>query len=133
MFLFLSYKNKISAQSLIGKWNQITVRQYLNDGSANSPAKPYVETDMSTIGVVVYEFKSNKTYVMTSTSKLDTTDKRTSIGTWSQTGNALTMSTSTGGNSMTGTISFQSGNLYLETLHPESKKIRKVVLIFKKE
>ncbi len=123
---------KISAQSVIGKWNQVTVRQYLNDGSVGSNGKPYVDTDMSTIGSVVYEFKPDNSYVMSSTSKLDADDKRVSKGSWKQSGNNLTMSTITGDQSITSSVSFQSGDLVLETIHPESKKTRKIVLIFKK-
>jgi hypothetical protein len=123
--------NGAAAQSIIGKWNQTTVKQYLTDDGAKSSGKPYVETNMAAIGAVVYEFKSDKTYVMTSTAGAGG-DQRIYKGSWSLTGNALIMSATTGGQSITSTVSFQSGDLVIETLHPESKKTRKVVLTFKK-
>jgi hypothetical protein len=131
LFSSLSFASPYAAQSILGKWNQVIARQYLTDEAAKTVGKPYVETDMSTIGTVVYDFKSDKTYEMTSVSSLDG-DKRESKGIWSLARSELTMSTVTGGQSVKSTVSFQSGDLIIETLHPESKKTRKVVLTFKK-
>jgi hypothetical protein len=123
--------NGAAAQSIIGKWNQTTVKQYLTDEGAKSSGKHYLETDMAAIGSVEYEFKSDKTYVMTST-PVSGGDQRIYKGSWSLAGDVLTMSATTGGQSITSTVSFQSGDLVIETLHPESKRTRKVVLTFKK-
>jgi hypothetical protein len=131
LFFSLGFGLPCAAQSILGKWNQVTARQYLTEEAAKSVGKPYVETDMATIGTVVYDFKTDKTYEMTSVSSLGG-DKREFKGQWSLTGSELTMSTVTGGQSVKSTISFQSGDLIIETLHPESKKTRKVVLTFKK-
>ncbi len=131
LFSSLCFASPSAAQSILGKWNQVTARQYLTDEAAKSVGKSYVETDMSTIGTVLYDFKTDKTYEMTSVSSLDG-DKREFKGIWSLSGSELTMSTITGGQSVKSTISFQSGDLIIETLHPESKKTRKVVLTFKK-
>ncbi len=131
LFSSLGFALPCGAQSIFGKWNQVTARQYLTDETAKSVGKPYVETDMATIGTVVYDFKTDKTYEMTSVSSLGG-DKREFKGIWSLTGSELTMSAVTGGQSIKSTISFQAGNLIIETQHPESKKTRKVVLTFKK-
>lgn len=131
LFSFMGLSVPCVAQSIIGKWNQLTARQYLTDEAAKSMGKSYVETDMQTIGTVVYDFKTDKTFEMTSVSSLGG-EKRESKGVWSLTGSELTMSALKGGQSVKSMISFQSNELIIETLHPESKKIRKVVLTFKK-
>jgi hypothetical protein len=133
LFSALAFTSKpCSAQSIIGKWNQISAKQYLTDEGAKAIGKPFVETDMSTIGKVVYEFKTDQTFIMTSTSSLGG-DPRIYKGSWSLSGNELSMSPETSKTaSIKSTITFQSGDLIIETLHPESTKTRKVVLTFKK-
>ncbi len=131
VFSILGFTAPCKAQSIIGKWNQVTARQYLTDETAKTVGKPYVETDMATIGTVIYDFKTDKTYEMTSVSSLGG-DKREFKGIWSLTGSELTISAATGGQTIKSSVSFKSGDLIIETLHPESKKTRKVVLTFKK-
>ena len=118
------------AQSIVGKWNQVTVKQYLTDEGAKKYGKPFVVTDMSTIGTVVYEFKSSHTYVINSGE--EDAGSRTFTGSWSMDGNILTMTDQKGTTAVQSTVTIKSGVLVMETLHPESKMDRKVEITFKK-
>jgi hypothetical protein len=125
----ISSKNSF-AQSIVGKWNQVTVKQYLTDEGAKKYGKPFVVTDMSTIGTVVYEFKSNHTYVINSGT--EDASSRSFTGNWSMDGNILTMTDQKGTTAVQSTVTVNSGVLVMETLHPESKIDRKVEITFKK-
>jgi hypothetical protein len=81
--------NKCDAQSIEGKWNGVSTKQFLTAEGAKTYGKQFLETQMTTIGSVVYEFKSDHTYVMKSTSIHGSSKVRTFTGTWSVTGNQL--------------------------------------------
>ena len=125
----ISSKNAV-AQSIVGKWNQVTVKQYLTDEGAKKYGKPFVVTDMSTIGTVVNEFKSNHTYVTTSGNKDGAS--RTFSGSWSMDGNVLTMTDQKATATVQSTVSVKSDVLVMETLYPDSKMTRKVEITFKR-
>jgi hypothetical protein len=118
------------AQSIVGKWSQVTVKQYFTDDGAKKYGKPFVVTDMSTIGTVVSEFKSNHTYITTSGQQDGAS--RTYSGSWSMDGNVLTMTDQKATAAVQSTVTIKSGTLIMETLHPESKVTRKVEITFKK-
>ena len=125
----ISSKNSF-AQSIVGKWTQVTVKQYLTDEGAKKYGKPFVVTDMSTIGTVVYEFRSNHTYMINSGS--EDTGSRSFTGNWSMDGNILTMTDQKGTTAVQSTVTVKSDVLVMETVHPESKIDRKVEITFKK-
>ena len=75
----ISSKNSF-AQSIVGKWYQVTVKQYFTEEGAKKFGKPFIITDMSTIGTVVSEFKTNHTY--TTTSGNSQGESRTYSGNW---------------------------------------------------
>src|ERR1700759_1731342 len=83
------FPNNSFAQTIVGKWNQVTVKQFLTDEGAKKYGQPFIVTDMSTIGTVVSEFKSNHTY--TTTSGNSEGASRTYSGSWTLDGNVLTM------------------------------------------
>ena len=118
------------AQSIVGKWNQVTVKQYFTDEGAKKYGKPFVVTDMSTIGTVVCEFKSNHTYVITSGGQ--DASSRTYTGSWSLDGKILTMTDQNGTMAVQSTVTVNSGVLVMETLHPESKITAKLKLLLRK-
>ena len=128
-FSLISSKNSF-AQSIVGKWNQVTVKQYLTDEGAKKYGKPFVVTDMSTIGTVVYEFKSNHTYMINSGT--EDAASRTFTGNWSMDGNILTMTDQKGTTAIQSAVTVKSDVLVMETAHPESKINRKVEITFKK-
>jgi hypothetical protein len=76
------------AQSIVGKWNQISAKQFLTAEGAKTHGKPVLETPMEAIGTVVFEFKSNHTYVE-KTSHANDSKVLTFTGTWSVSGNQL--------------------------------------------
>jgi len=125
----ISSKNSF-AQSIVGKWYQITVKQFLTDEGAKKYGKPFIVTDMSTIGTVVSEFKSNHTYVTTSDNKDGAS--RTFSGSWSLDGNVLTMTDQKATASVQSTVSIKSGVLLMETQYPDSQITRKIEITFKK-
>jgi hypothetical protein len=127
---FLIFSNQSTAQSIVGKWNQVTVKQWLTDEGAKKYGKPFVVTDMSTIGTVVSVFKSNHSFVTTSSNSQG--GSRTYSGTWSLDGNILTMTDQKASTSVKSTISEKSGVLIMEILYPDSKTTRKVELTFKR-
>jgi len=132
-FIFICsqfYSNFSVAQSIVGKWNQVTVKQYLTDEGAKKYGKPFVVTDMSTIGTVVSEFKANHTYVTTSGNSQG--ESRTYSGSWTLDGNVLTMTDQKATASVQSTITLSSGVLVMETQYPGSKTTRKVEITFKR-
>jgi hypothetical protein len=124
------FPNNSFAQTIVGKWNQVTVKQYLSDEGAKKYGKPFIVTDMATIGTVVSEFKSNHTYVTTSGNSEG--ESRTYSGSWSLDGNVLTMTDQKATAAVQSTITVKSDILIMETLHPESKITRKVEITFKR-
>ena len=119
-----------AAQSIVGKWYQVTVKQWLTDEGAKKYGKPFVETDMSAIGTVVSEFKSNHTFVTSSGDSKG--DSRTFSGSWTMDGNVLTMTDQKTNTSVQSTVTLTSDVLVMETLHPDSKITRKVEITFKR-
>jgi hypothetical protein len=126
---FISSKNSF-AQSIVGKWNQVTVKQWLTDEGAKKYGKPFIVTDMATIGTVVSEFKSDHTYVTTSGNSEG--GSRTYSGSWSLDGNILTMTDKKATAAVQSTVTIKSDVLVVETLHPESKITRKIEITFKR-
>jgi hypothetical protein len=119
------------AQSIVGKWNQVTVKQYLTDEGAKQYGKPFIVTDMSTIGTVVSEFRSNHTYT-TSSSSLQGGESRSYSGSWSLDGNILTMTDQKATATVQSTVTIKSGTLVMETLRKDNKITRKVEITLKR-
>ena len=76
-FGFTSF-NKCDAQSIMGKWKVVSVKLFLNAGSP-------VEHPIPPTDIYEFEFKPDHTYVVTDG------PGSTSTGTWSVSGNQLTM------------------------------------------
>jgi hypothetical protein len=70
--------NKCNAQSIVGKWKVVSVKLFLNAGSP-------VEHPIPPTDINEFEFKPDHTYVVTNG------PGSTSTGTWSVSGNQLTM------------------------------------------
>lgn len=86
-FGFASF-NKCDAQSIVGKWNQISSKQFLTADGSKTHGKSVLETQMASIGTVVFEFKSDHTYIE-KTSHAGDSKVLTFTGTWSLSGNQL--------------------------------------------
>jgi hypothetical protein len=118
------------AQSILGRWYQVTVKQYFTDEGAKKYGKPYIETDMSSIGTVISEFKSDHTYITSSVNKDGAS--RTYSGSWSLNGNVLTMPAQKATTTVKSTVTITSGTLVMETIYPNGNVTRKVEITFKK-
>ena len=46
--------NKCDAQSIVGKWNQISSKQFLTPEGSKTHGKSVLETQMSSIGKVIF-------------------------------------------------------------------------------
>ena len=82
--------NTCFAQSIVGKWNQLKIKTYYTaEGAKENGNHTESEIDVSSIGKGLFVFYSNHTYRQeTSTGDSKT---KTILGTWSMTGNELTM------------------------------------------
>lgn len=132
--------NKCDAQSIEGKWNQISAKQFLTPEAAKTHGKSVLETQMATIGTVVFEFKSNHTYVE-KTSNVNDSRVLTFTGTWSVSGNQLELkldqeqedpkyNPKKGTISPKITISINGNSMIWNTLYPDSKMTTKIELTF---
>lgn len=82
--------NPCKAQSIVGKWMQNKIKTIYTAEGAKKYGAPESEINISTLGVAEFEFKSDHTYVM-NTSTLANASVRTFLGTWSLAGNQLEM------------------------------------------
>jgi hypothetical protein len=80
--------NKCDAQSIVGKWNQISSKQFLTAEGSKTHGKSVLETQMSSVGTVVFDFKSDHSYVE-KTSHAGDSKVLTFTGTWSLSGHQL--------------------------------------------
>jgi hypothetical protein len=131
-FIFIGSltSSKLYAQSILGRWYQVTVKQYFTDEGAKKYGKPFIETDMSSIGTVVSEFKSDHTYVTSSVNQDGAS--RTYSGSWTLDGNVLTMTAQKATATVKSSITITSGILVMETVYPDGNITRKVEITFKK-
>jgi hypothetical protein len=80
--------NKCDGQSIVGKWNQISSKQFLTAEGSKTHGKSVLETQMASIGSVVFEFKSDHSYIE-KTSHAGDSKVLTFTGAWSLSGNQL--------------------------------------------
>jgi hypothetical protein len=132
----------LDGQSVAGKWNQILVKQFLTAEGAKTHGKPVLETQMATIGSVVFEFKSDNTYIE-KTSKLNDSAVLKFTGKWSLSGNQLELkmdpeqedpkyNPKKDSVSPKITISINGNSMIWTTLYPDSKTTTKIELTFTK-
>ena len=130
--------SKCHAQTIVGKWNQISAKQFLTTEGAKTHGKSVLETQMAAIGTVVFEFKSNHTYVE-KTSHANDSKMLTFIGTWSLSGNQLELKLDPEQEdpkydpkkdaiSPNITLSINGNTMVWRTLYPDSKITTKIEL-----
>jgi hypothetical protein len=128
--------NKCDAQSIVGKWNQISSKQFLTTEGSKKLGKSVLETQMSSIGTVVFEFKSDHTYVL-KTSHTGDSGVLTLTGTWSLAGNQLELKLAPEQEdpkynpkkdavSPKTTMSINGNTMVTSTLYPDSKITTKI-------
>ena len=131
---------KCDAQSIVGKWNSLAVKQFLGPKGATAYGKQVLETKVGTTGSAVNEFKSDHTWVTKSTS-IDDSKVLTLTGTWSLTGNQLQMkldpkqedpryNPKKDAITPNTTISITGNTMVWNTLYPDSKMVNKIEITF---
>jgi hypothetical protein len=132
----------LEGQSIVGKWNQISAKQFLTAEGAKTHGKPVLETQMATIGSVVFEFKANNTYIE-KTSKLNDSGVLKFTGRWSLSGNQLELKLdpeqedpkyNPKKDSVSPKIitSININSMICTTIYPDSKTTTKIELTFTK-
>ena len=79
---------KCDAQSIVGKWNGVSVKNYFSDDYAKVMGKPTEEKTVKEAGISAIEYKSDHTFVMTFSAPNDK-EVTTMKGTWSLAGEHL--------------------------------------------
>src|ERR1700688_2058504 len=74
------------AQSIVGRWNRVSAKQFYTTEASKSLGKDFTEVSMASTGLDVIEFKSNHTYPKTLSGK-NQPKPITLTGTWTDAGN----------------------------------------------
>ena len=138
MIVVMVSLTSFDTQSIVGKWNQVSSKQFLTPEGVKTYGKPVLETQMATIGSVVIEFKSDNTYIMKSSS-INDSKVLTFTGTWSLSGNHLEMkldpkhedpkyNPKKDAVTPNTTISINGNSMIMNTLYPDRKIINKIEL-----
>ena len=80
--------NKCNAQSIVGKWNGVSVKNYFSSEYAKVAGKSMEEKTMKEVGNSAIEYKPDHTFIMTFSAPNDP-EVTTMKGTWSLTGDQL--------------------------------------------
>ena len=86
---FMGFIN-CDGQSIVGKWNQVSAKQFFNSEDAKKLGRSFVEVPTGSAGNTVIEFKSDHTYIKTLSGKYH--PKPISLtGSWSGSGDQFKM------------------------------------------
>ncbi len=122
--------NKCDAQSILGKWNGVSVKNYFSTEYAKVAGKSMEEKTVKEVGNSSIEYKSDHTFIMTFSAP-NNSEVTTIEGTWSLTGNQLktTLEPKYNPQKMTTTATVSiSGNTMITTAEmPASSKIIKTI------
>jgi hypothetical protein len=129
IFSLFIISNNVSAQTPIGKWTEVSSKQFLTEEGIKSYGRSVLETGMTTIGVVIYSFLADHTYQISSKS-VRNPSPRIFKGTWTLGGNQLTMISN--GVSVNSKMNIQDNVLTLDTAYPNSDITTNVIVTFKK-
>ena len=81
---------KCDAQSIVGKWNRVSAKQFFTAEAAKTLGKSSVEVQMASAGTETIEFKADHTYIKTLSGKYQ--PKPIALaGVWSVSGNQFEM------------------------------------------
>jgi hypothetical protein len=86
VFAFANF-TKCDAQAIVGKWNEVSVKQFFTPEGVKQTGKSVIEGQPTSTDKVELEFKSDHTY----TEFAGHIKMHTVTGTWSVSGNQLTM------------------------------------------
>ena len=85
--VFSSFSACIAQSTVVGKWKEVSVKQFYNPEYAKKMGRSVVEGHVPANSTYQWEFKSDHTYVITDGRGKD----NTTTGEWSVSGNQLTM------------------------------------------
>ena len=128
--------NKCDAQSIVGKWNGVSVKNYFSDEYAKVAGKSMEEKTMKEAGNSAIEYRPDHTFIMTFSAPNDT-DVTTMNGTWSLTGDQLKITFEPKYNpqkkTTTATVSFSGNTMITTAVIPAPSRIIKTISTSKRE
>ena len=121
---------KCDAQSIVGKWNGVSVKNYFGAEYAKMMGKPMEEKTAKETGNSTVEYKSDHTFIMTF-SGVNDPEVTTMTGTWSLTGDQLKLTLEPKYNpqkmTTTATISINGNTLVTTAVMPPRSRITKTI------
>src|SRR5450432_3997652 len=121
---------KCHAQSIVGKWNGVSVKNYFSNDYAKVMGKPMEEKTAKEAGNSAIEYKSDHTFIMTF-SALNDPAVTTMKGTWNLTGDQLksTLEPKYNPQKMTtiATVSINGNTMITTAVMPAPSRISKTI------
>jgi hypothetical protein len=119
-----------SAQSIVGKWNGVSVKNYFSAEYAKVAGKPMEEKTVKEAGNSAIEYKSDHTFIMTFSAPNDP-EVTTMKGTWSLTGDQLKSTLESQYNpqkkTTTATVSINGNTMVTTAVIPPPSRISKTI------
>jgi len=121
---------KCDAQSIVGKWNGVSVKNYFSAEYAKVAGKSMEEKTVKEAGNSAIEYKSDHTFIMTF-SALNDPEVTTMKGTWSLTGDQLKTTLEPKYNpqkmTTTATVSINGNTMVTTAVMPAPSRISKTI------
>ena len=121
---------KCNAQSIVGKWNGVSVKNYFSAEYAKVVGKSMEEKTVKEAGNSAIEYKSDHTFIM-SFSALNNPEVTTMKGTWSLTGDQLKSTLEPKYNpqkmTTTATVSINGNTMVTTAVMPAPSRISKTI------
>ena len=121
---------KCDAQSIVGKWNGVSVKNYFSDDYAKIMGKPMEEKTVKEAGNSAVEYKSDHTFIMTFSAPNDS-QVTTMNGIWSLDGDQLKSTLEPTYNpqqtTTTSTVSINGNTMVTTAMMPPPSRISKSI------
>ena len=121
---------KCDAQSIVGKWNGVSVKNYFSAEYAKVMGKPMEEKTAKEAGNSAIEYKSDHTFIMTF-SAINDPEVTTMKGTWNLTGDQLKSTLEPKYNprkmTTTATVSINGNTMVTTAVMPPPSRISKTI------
>jgi hypothetical protein len=131
VFGFAVFTN-CNAQSIVGKWKGVSVKNFYNAEFAKKTGKSMEEKFPKDVGNSDIEYKQDHTFIM-SFSPANSTEVTTMTGTWSLTGDQLKLTLepqyNPGKMTTTATISINGSTMVTTAVMPPGSRITKTISI----
>ena len=121
---------KCDAQSIVGKWKGVSVKNYYSAEYAKEVGKPMIEKSAKETGNSTIEYKSDHTFIMTF-SAINDPEVTTMKGTWNLTGDQLKLTLEPTYNprkmTTTATVSINGNTIVTTAVMPAPSRISKTI------